>query len=154
MTIMIRQAVPTDAAAIARILRRSRQVAMPYLPDLHTPDEDLAYTRTQMLPQETVLVADMVTENEPQIVGFCAFSNDWINHLYLEPDHQGQGIGTRLLNHAKQQGQAYSLWCFQRNQAARRFYERQDFKVIQETDGADNEEREPDVLYRWTKPSD
>ena len=42
---------------------------------------------------------------------------------------------------------------FQKNIAARRFYERNGFVVIEETDGAGNEEREPDVLYEWRKGS-
>ena len=42
-----------------------------------------------------------------------------------------------------------SLWTFQRNAAARRFYERQGFTLVEATDGSRNMEKEPDVLYRW-----
>jgi hypothetical protein len=31
------------------------------------------------------------------------------------------------------------------------FYERHGFMAIEFTDGSGNEEKEPDVLYRWTK---
>ncbi len=37
----------------------------------------------------------------------------------------------------------------QRNNRARAFYERHGFRVARMTDGADNEEREPDILYVW-----
>jgi hypothetical protein len=43
------------------------------------------------------------------------------------------------------------LWTFQRNAQARRFYEARGFVLIQETDGARNEEKEPDALYLWTR---
>lgn len=33
---------------------------------------------------------------------------------------------------------------------ARSFYGRHGFKIDRETDGANNEERQPDVLYKWT----
>ena len=36
--------------------------------------------------------------------------------------------------------------------AARRFYEARGFSAVAFTDGARNEEGEPDVLYRWTRP--
>jgi hypothetical protein len=42
-----------------------------------------------------------------------------------------------------------SLWTFQRNQQARHFYESKGFVPVKETDGADNEEHEPDALYTW-----
>jgi hypothetical protein len=38
---------------------------------------------------------------------------------------------------------------FQRNEDARRFYERRGFRLVRLTDGADNMEREPDALYAW-----
>ena len=40
-----------------------------------------------------------------------------------------------------------NLWTFQRNTGARRFYERNGFIAVELTDGASNEEREPDVRY-------
>jgi hypothetical protein len=43
------------------------------------------------------------------------------------------------------------LWTFQRNAPARRFYEKEGFVAVRETDGSGNEEREPDVLYLWKR---
>jgi hypothetical protein len=43
------------------------------------------------------------------------------------------------------------LWTFQRNALARRFYEKEGFVAVRETDGSGNEEREPDVLYLWKR---
>jgi len=42
-----------------------------------------------------------------------------------------------------------TLWTFQRNAAARRFYEKHGFMVIKQTDGSANEQKEPDAMYRW-----
>ena len=39
---------------------------------------------------------------------------------------------------------------FQKNDGARRLYERNGFRLVKLTDGADNMEREPDALYRWS----
>jgi len=46
---------------------------------------------------------------------------------------------------------AAALIQFQRNARARRFYEARGFRLIEETDGARNEEREPDARYLWAR---
>jgi GNAT superfamily N-acetyltransferase len=61
------------------------------------------------------------------------------------------GTGTALLQVAKASSSRLRLWTFQRNRAARRFYEARGFVLIEETDGAANHEKEPDALYRWTR---
>ena len=43
----------------------------------------------------------------------------------------------------------FSLWTFQKNEGARRFYERHGFDAVELTDGSGNMEREPDVRYAW-----
>lgn len=146
---IIRKATPEDAKAIAVILRTSRQSAMPYLPDLHTPDEDFAFIQGKVMPECEVWVA--VVDNK--LTGFCAFTAEWIEHLYLLPEAQGKGIGSQLLEKAREKADQLSLWTFKRNEAAKAFYEAKDFKPIRETDGQDNEEKEPYVLYHWRRLS-
>ncbi len=145
MTCKIRKARVEDAKAIAVILKTSRQSAMPYLPHDHTPEEDHAFVRDVVMKECKVYVA----EDNVEIMGFIAFKDNWIDHLYLLPEAQGKGIGSSLLNIALGKANEYQLWTFQRNTAARAFYEAKGFKVVRETDGQDNEEKEPDVLYRW-----
>jgi putative acetyltransferase len=76
---------------------------------------------------------------------------DFIEHLFIRPEAQNAGLGLQLLEKAKQASAELSLWTFQRNERARRFYERHGFVAVTETDGADNEEKLPDVLYRWRR---
>ena len=54
-----------------------------------------------------------------------------------------------LLQVAKAASSSLQLWTFQKNILARRFYEKRGFVAVIETDGSQNEEHEPDVLYRW-----
>jgi GNAT superfamily N-acetyltransferase len=82
-------------------------------------------------------------------VGYVGFDDDWINHLYVGPDAQGQGVGPLLLAKALEAGRAKRLWTFQQNARARRFYEAQGFRLVELTDGAGNEEKTPDALYEW-----
>jgi GNAT superfamily N-acetyltransferase len=80
-----------------------------------------------------------------------AFREDWIDQLYVLPKAQGRGVGRELLQVAQRSFDRLHLWTFQRNVRARRFYEARGFALVQETDGARNEEREPDALYLWTR---
>ena len=54
----------------------------------------------------------------------------------------------RLLAVAKRERpDGLRLWTFASNTGAQRFYERHGFVAVRRTDGRDNEERAPDVLY-------
>lgn len=73
-----------------------------------------------------------------------------LDQLYLCPDHRGRGLGGRFVDLAKEQRpDGLDLWCFQINGPALRFYARHGFEEVERTDGARNEEREPDVHLRW-----
>jgi GNAT superfamily N-acetyltransferase len=61
------------------------------------------------------------------------------------------GVGTELLDVAKRASDQLELWTFERNAPARRFYEARGFALVEQTDGARNEEREPDARYLWTR---
>ena len=84
-----------------------------------------------------------------RIVGFIAFGEGWVNHLYVLPEFQRLGIGGRLLEKAKQEWPSLRLWTFERNDGALRFYLRHGFSVVKRTDGRENEEKEPDILLQW-----
>lgn len=120
---------------------------MPHLPDLHTPEEDEEYWRTHLLREHTVLGAFV----DSRLAGVIAYGHGWIEQLYVLPDAQGVGIGTTLLSSAMNDMDEIRLWTFQQNSRARVFYEAHGFSATEETDGNDNEEREPDILYHWRR---
>lgn len=130
----------------ARVHRASFDDRVPWLAGLHTPSEDRAYFRDQVFPWCEVWGAV-----DDGLIGFIAFSEGWIEQFYVLPSRQGQGIGTALLDIAKAAFPELRLWTFQRNAPARRFYEKRGFVPLEETDGQRNEERGPDILYRWQR---
>ena len=84
-------------------------------------------------------------------MGLLAVEADWIEQLYVLPRLQARGAGSALLDQAKWlRPEGLQLWTFAANHMARRFYERRGFVAVAETDGAENEERTPDVRYAWT----
>jgi GNAT superfamily N-acetyltransferase len=146
MAALIRRATLDESDEVARVHRTSMTAAMPYLPALHTPDEDRAFFRTRVFPACEVWIAVI-----DGIAGFIAFRDGWVDHLYILPDQQSRGLGRTLLNKAKERNSGLQLWTFQRNVNAIRFYTANEFRLIRETDGAANEEREPDALYGWSQ---
>jgi len=85
-----------------------------------------------------------------RIVGFCAFREGWVDHLYVHPDFARIGIGRALLNKAKRTNPQLRLWVFQRNERAMAFYSAMGFSCLEQSDGSNNEEREPDALLYWS----
>jgi len=150
MTVVIRPATPLDASALADIYLASRKIFLPYAPLAHTDAEVREWIANVLTPSGGVTVA--IALDKP--IGMMARSHDgplvWIDHLYLHPSVVGQGLGSQLLERAKQESASLiRLYTFQANTAARRFYERHGFRPIAFSDGAGNEERCPDVLYEF-----
>jgi GNAT superfamily N-acetyltransferase len=121
----------------------SARDGMTYLPRI--VDEHRPVLGGWFIERNEIWVAD-----DEGVVGFFGLNGDELSHLYVEPARQRHGIGTRLLDHAKALRPAcLELWVFQKNDEARRFYERHGFRLIKLTDGAGNMEKEPDALYEW-----
>jgi GNAT superfamily N-acetyltransferase len=134
-----------DAVAVAETFIAAR-APMTYLPRLHAAADIRRFFSDAVLPNSEVWVA----EDEGAVVGFAAMAEDMLEHLYVAPAHQDKGIGTALLRRAmERRPRGFQFWVFQRNEGARRFYERHGCRLVDRTDGSANEEREPDALYEW-----
>jgi GNAT superfamily N-acetyltransferase len=149
MRFTLRRATACDADAIANVHWASFRL-LTFLPMLHTLEENRWFITNVILKECEVTVA----EDENEIVAFLAREGEEVRLLYTRPDRIGMGAGTQLIDAAKASGiGALELWCFQANERARRFYEARSFHAIRFTDGAQNEERMPDIRYRWEIPA-
>jgi len=141
----LRQLQRGEMAQAAVVHRAAFDARLPWLAGLHTPDEDQAYFSGLVFDQCEAWGA----WEGNILLGFIALRDGWVDHLYVLPEAQGQGVGSRLMELAKLRYANLRLWTFQRNDRARRFYERRGFVAVEQTDGARNQEREPDVQYHW-----
>lgn len=146
MAVPIRRALLEESDEVARLHRLSRETALPFLPVLHTAEEDRKFFRERVFPTCEVWVAEDVG-----LVGVIAFRKEWIDHLYIHPARQRLGCGRAPLGEAKARNHRLELWTFQRNRNAIAFYKANGFHLARKTDGAANEEREPDALYAWSR---
>jgi GNAT superfamily N-acetyltransferase len=141
--VALRLAEADDITSVAGLFARSRAVALPFLPVLHSPAEDIAFFASR---RERALMTLAVRGDT--LVGFMVEDQGWIEQLYLEPERRGLGVGSLLVNAAKQRHKRLQLWCFADNHAGRAFYTRHGFVEIARTAG-DNEEGQPDILFGW-----
>ena len=143
----LRRADQTDTEFIAAIFMSSRRAAMPYLPLLHTDTEALEWIKDVVLRNSLVILA---VDDRRNVGGFACVRNAVLEHLYVSPRLQGNGLGTLLLAAAKEESpRGLRLHVFQRNLSARQFYEQRGLKLVELRDGSSNEEGEPDTVYEW-----
>jgi putative acetyltransferase len=141
----IRALTPEDTHDVARVLGASYGWSMPETADCRTPAQ-------KRMPAVEPLFGSAEMSGAfsgDELIGYIAWRPNWVDHLYVVPEHTERGIGTALLDAVKAQQQQIDLWTVEGNTLARRFYEARGFVEIERTDGGINDQQEPDVLYRW-----
>ena len=135
-----RKAEARDATQVAKIMQDWMD-ATQWLPDLHDLEETIGFAQRRLIgAYETYVFGDPVA-------GFISIEPDCaVAALYVSD--RNRGIGSALITHAKSLKPALSLWVFEANTDAIRFYERHGFKEVRRTAG-DNDEGIPDILMAW-----
>ena len=153
----IRRATAADSLRVADVYLSAVHVGLPWLQLVHTDDQVRDWIAGHVVPDLPTWVAELGGAAVGTIVlvpPTAANDTAWVDHLYVDPPYQGRGVGDRLIGFAKEcHPRGLQLWTFQRNTRARAFYEHRGFAAVEFTDGAGNEEREPDVRYAWAGDS-
>jgi putative acetyltransferase len=148
--VKIRPARLDEKDALAQLFQRARG-DWTFVPPV--PDEVLPRIAADLFQRHEEI---WLAEEDGRLAGFLAIrrsrQDGWevLEKLYVDPEAQNRRVGTALLDQAKAlRPDGFVLWVFQKNEGARRFYERHGFRLVKLTDGAENMEREPDALYEW-----
>jgi GNAT superfamily N-acetyltransferase len=146
--VLIRRALADEGEQIAELWLRCRRSAVPQIPPTVHDDSDVRrWFREVVLPHREVWLA--CPDDDQELLGVLVLDGEWVEQLYVAPEHVSRGIGSRLLDVAKAaRPDGLQLWTFQSNVGAQRFYERHGFVPVARTDG-DNEEGAPDIRYTW-----
>jgi GNAT superfamily N-acetyltransferase len=148
MKISLRTATHQDASRAAEILLSSRRAFLPYAPFAHSNEEVTQWVRNLLIPSGGVTLGLLVDEIAGVLVVSTHEHITWIDQLYVHPTFVGQGVGAALLaSVTSSDANSIRLYTFQQNLRARSFYERHGFVAIAFSDGQENEEKCPDVLY-------
>ena len=141
---MIESAKITDAAACSAILHEWIYET-PWFPN-NAPESASEQAMKNRIDTGQVYVV----KSGPSIQGFVAYTDGYLDSLYLTPEARGKGLGKHLLSFAKAQNpHGLSLWVLAQNHGARRFYTREGFTETARGDGSDNEEGLPDIRMEW-----
>ena len=123
--------VPVDESNIAAAgavhaesWRTSHGFCTPEFLAAHTAETQAAYLRRE---REAGKELFLLLDTEP--VGLVSVYEGLIENLYVLPEKQGRGYGTRLLEYAAERcGGEPRLWGLSCNERARRFYEARGFR--------------------------
>lgn len=149
--IQARRATAGEAEDVARLYLRCRKAAVPEIPPVAHSDQAVLRWMAQRI---TAGEECWVTSDATGVTGLMLLEPGWIDQLYIRPDRIGLGLGSRLVEVAKDEmPKGLQLWTFQSNRRAQRFYERHGFRSVEFTDGDGNEERSPDIRYEWAPVS-
>ncbi|MDR0312718.1 MAG: GNAT family N-acetyltransferase [Treponema sp.] len=112
--------------------------------DIHSFLEHKNYLNEVLCKNYEVYIA---IQNE-KVIGIIVFNETEVNQLYIHNDYQGRGIGKILLDIAKNKSTGkLTLFTFEVNHKAQRFYERNGFRIIGRN--YKNEENLNDIKYEW-----
>ena len=135
------------AVAAVDMWRDSKQRAIG-IPENHSFNEQLLFLTESLVSNNSVYLS--IDRDKGLPVGLLATDGDFLNQLYVHVDYQRKGIGSSLLDLAKQKSNGrLRLYTFECNRGAQRFYEKHGFQLL--GGGSDNEEGLPDLLFEWRK---
>jgi ribosomal protein S18 acetylase RimI-like enzyme len=84
-----------------------------------------------------------------RLLGLLALADGEIDQLHVAPEFQDQGVGSALLAKARDLSpERLGLFTHQRNERARRFYEKRGFVAVR-FGMSPAPENEPDIRYEW-----
>lgn len=144
----VRRATVDQAPVVADVLLRSRRAAesrdlIP--PAIHSDEEIRGWLRDIFGERQVRMAVERGTT-----AGVLVTDGEWLDQLYVLPEAQERGAGTRLVRHAQDGSSGrLQLWVFQSNTPAIAFYRRRGFVIVESTDGRGNEERAPDHRMEW-----
>lgn len=138
---MIRHMCAADLEAVAEIWLDASREAHPFIPAEYW--EGNAPLVKELLPQADVFVY----EDAQGTQGFIGLAGEHIEGIFVRGAVRSRGIGTLLLNAAKEVRPSLTLNVYQKNERAIAFYQREGFKIVGES--ADEATNEQDYTMAW-----
>lgn len=93
-------------------------------------EEDLATERREVSNHWLPMAETGVYELDGVVVGFVALIGSEVGAIFVDPEHQGRGIGRALMDHARAARPFLELDVFEANHIGRRFYDAYGFEVV------------------------
>ena len=114
---MIRAYRPRDRTSILEVWAAASALAHPFLPEAFVAAERRSIADVHLPAAET-----WVWEIDGRVVGFIAMLGNEIGGLFVDPEHQGRGIGRALVDHVRASRDRLEVEVFEDNRIGRAFY--------------------------------
>lgn len=144
---MIRAFESRDIDAVIRVWLASTVPGQPFLPEEHWRAMEPTI-RDELMP----IAETWVVVEDGEVVAFMSLLDDLIGGLFTHPDHQGEGHGRALIEHARRSHDPLFVEVFEANEEAIRFYRNRGF--LDHERRADEESGLPQLILRLEEPGD
>ncbi len=130
ITEIIRKAAPKDISRIAEILVFVKRIK--YRPIFR--NDEYSFGELQVLSvaekyKEPAILDNILVYDDGFVKGLIRIEKNEIVELYVDYFFQGQGVGSRLIEYAKENYPVDFLWVIEKNTDAVRFYEAHGFHL-------------------------
>lgn len=124
---MIRLIKENDKDEVLKIWLDASILAHDFVPKTYW-EEKVKDMRDKYLPQSITFVYEINKE----IHGFISLVDNYIAAIFIAPNHQGNGLGTKLIDYAKTLHKELYLGVYSKNRKSISFYLKQNFEIIEE----------------------
>lgn len=124
---MIRRYRDSDLDTVLEAWYAASLLAHPFLDEEFFRRERIAIRDVHLRVAET-----WVYQYDGGVVGFVALVGNEVGGLFVDPGHQGRGIGRALMDHARAIHGTLELDVFRDNSAGRAFYAKYGFRQVGE----------------------
>lgn len=122
---MLRPYTSADLGDLLDVWYRASLIAHAFL-----PEEFLATEQRQIAEQWLPMAETFVYESDGRVVGFLSLIGNDVGAIFVDPDHQGRGIGRALMDRARDSRPYLELDVFEANAIGRRFYDAYGFAFV------------------------
>lgn len=139
---MIRKFEKNDIEVIMQIWKNENIKAHKFIPKKYW-ENNYNYVK-EILPKAEIYVY-LIKEN---IVGFIGLNHNYIEGIFVDTNNQCNGIGTLLLNKAKETRNNLTLNVYKKNINAINFYKKNGFVIISDNIDKDTDEIEYTMVWK------
>ncbi len=122
---MIRKIENTDIPVLMTIWDKAATIAHHFLSNEFHQVVKKAMEEMYLPDSETWVYKEYET-----ILGFVSMMGNEIGGLFVDPNHQGKGIGSKLVSYVADMHSTLEVEVFEANKIGRPFYEKQGFKQM------------------------
>ncbi len=141
---MIRPYTDEDLGELLDVWYRASLIAHSFLPEGFFETE-----RRQIAERWLPMAETMVYETDGRVVGFLSLIGNEVGGIFVDPDHQGRGIGTALMDGARDSRPFLELSVFEANSTGRRFYNAYGFETANRR--IDEDTGQPELRLRFER---